>query len=80
LRLSGDSETSSLRGHVHRSAAFTAGDRRRDHAYSIFYVGITIGPFQAPVICGTLGKAAAWHYGFAVAGVGMPPARIAGPK
>ncbi|MFZ3352483.1 MAG: hypothetical protein WA268_16625 [Xanthobacteraceae bacterium] len=36
--------------------------------------------FQAPLICGTLGKEAAWHYGFAAAGVGMLPARIVGPK
>jgi POT family proton-dependent oligopeptide transporter len=36
--------------------------------------------FQAPLICGTLGKEAAWHYGFAAAGVGMLAARIVGPK
>jgi dipeptide/tripeptide permease len=35
---------------------------------SIFYVGVSIGPFQAPLICGTLGGEAAWHYGFAAAG------------
>ncbi len=47
------------------------GDRRRDRAYSIFYVGINVGAFLAPLVCGTLGEEAGWHYGFAAAGVGM---------
>src|SRR5271168_1877364 len=50
---------------------YAAGDRRRDRAYSIFYVGINVGAFLAPLVCGTLGEAAGWHYGFAAAGVGM---------
>jgi proton-dependent oligopeptide transporter, POT family len=50
---------------------YAPGDRRRDRAYSIFYVGINVGAFLAPLICGTLGEKAGWHYGFAAAGVGM---------
>ena len=50
---------------------YTPGDHRRDRAYSIFYVGINIGAFLAPLVCGTLGEKAGWHYGFAAAGVGM---------
>ena len=50
---------------------YAPGDPRRDRAYSIFYVGINIGAFLAPLVCGTLGEAAGWHYGFAAAGVGM---------
>ena len=50
---------------------YAPGDRRRDRAYSIFYVGINIGAFLAPLVCGTLGEKAGWHYGFAAAGVGM---------
>jgi proton-dependent oligopeptide transporter, POT family len=50
---------------------YAPGDERRDRAYSIFYVGINIGAFLAPLICGTLGEEAGWHYGFAAAGVGM---------
>jgi proton-dependent oligopeptide transporter, POT family len=50
---------------------YSAGDRRRDRAYSIFYVGINVGAFLAPLVCGTLGEEAGWHYGFAAAGVGM---------
>jgi proton-dependent oligopeptide transporter, POT family len=50
---------------------YAPGDRRRDRAYSIFYVGINVGAFLAPLVCGTLGEAAGWHYGFAAAGVGM---------
>ncbi len=50
---------------------YPPGDRRRDRAFSIFYVGINIGAFFAPLVCGTLGEEAGWHYGFAAAGVGM---------
>src|SRR5580692_10791147 len=50
---------------------YAPGDHRRDRAYSIFYVGINVGAFLAPLICGTLGEKVGWHYGFAAAGVGM---------
>ena len=50
---------------------YAPGDRRRDRAYSIFYVGINVGAFLAPLVCGTLGEEAGWHYGFAAAGIGM---------
>jgi POT family proton-dependent oligopeptide transporter len=50
---------------------YPPGDRRRDRAFSIFYVGINLGAFLAPLVCGTLGEAYGWHYGFAAAGVGM---------
>src|ERR1700733_5582942 len=50
---------------------YPPGDHRRDRAYSIFYVGINVGAFLAPLVCGTLGLKAGWHCGFAAAGVGM---------
>jgi POT family proton-dependent oligopeptide transporter len=50
---------------------YAPGDHRRDRAYSIFYVGINVGAFLAPLVCGTLGEEVGWHYGFAAAGVGM---------
>src|SRR5208282_643541 len=50
---------------------YAPGDPRRDRAYSIFYVGINLGAFLAPLVCGTLGERVGWHYGFAAAGVGM---------
>ena len=50
---------------------YSAGDPRRDRAYSIFYVGINLGAFLAPLICGTLGEEVGWHYGFSAAGIGM---------
>ncbi len=52
-------------------ALYAPGDRRRDRAFSIFYVGINLGAFLAPLVCGTLGEEYGWHYGFAAAGVGM---------
>ena len=50
---------------------YAPGDLRRDRAYLIFYVGINIGAFLSPFVCGTLGEKVAWHYGFGAAGVGM---------
>jgi len=55
---------------------YAPGDPRRDRAYSIFYVGINLGAFLAPLICGTLGEELGWHYGFSAAGVGMTLALV----
>jgi POT family proton-dependent oligopeptide transporter len=50
---------------------YPQGDPRRDGAYTIFYMGINLGAFIAPLICGPLGERVGWGYGFATAGVGM---------
>jgi POT family proton-dependent oligopeptide transporter len=50
---------------------YPAGDPRRDRAFSIFYVGINVGAFFSPLVCGTLGEVYGWHFGFSAAGVGM---------
>jgi POT family proton-dependent oligopeptide transporter len=50
---------------------YAPGDLRSDRAYSIFYVGINIGAFFSPLVCGTLAATFGWHYGFAAAGFGM---------
>jgi POT family proton-dependent oligopeptide transporter len=50
---------------------YTADDPRRGGAYSVYYVGINLGAFLAPLVCGTLGELYGWHWGFGVAGVGM---------
>ena len=50
---------------------YTAGDNRRDAGFSIFYMGINLGAFIAPIICGYLGQQINWHLGFAMAGIGM---------
>lgn len=47
------------------------GDSRRDGAFTIFYMGINLGAFFSPLVCGTLGQTMGWHYGFSAAGVGM---------
>jgi POT family proton-dependent oligopeptide transporter len=48
-------------------------DERRDSGFSIFYMGINLGGFLGPLVCGYLGQnpAFGWHWGFAAAGVGM---------
>jgi POT family proton-dependent oligopeptide transporter len=46
-------------------------DPRRGWAYNVYYVGINVGGFLAPLVCGWLGETFGWHYGFGAAGVGM---------
>src|SRR5687767_694241 len=46
-------------------------DIRRDAGFSIFYMGINLGAFIAPLVCGYLGQKVSWHTGFGAAGVGM---------
>ena len=51
-------------------------DRRKDAAFTIFYMGINVGAFIAPFICGTLGEGswsnlAPFKWGFLCAGIAM---------
>jgi proton-dependent oligopeptide transporter, POT family len=61
-------------------------DERRDAGFSIFYLGINLGAFAAPLVTGYLAQSDhwksvlvswgfnpiySWHWGFAAAGVGM---------
>nr|WP_298718523.1 peptide MFS transporter [uncultured Steroidobacter sp.] len=46
-------------------------DPRRGPAYNLYYAGINLGAFFAPLVCGTLGEIYGWHYGFGAAGIGM---------
>jgi POT family proton-dependent oligopeptide transporter len=50
---------------------YAPADIRRDAGFSIFYMGINLGAFIAPLICGYLGQQINWHLGFAAAGIGM---------
>ncbi len=52
-------------------ALYAAGDPRAKVAMNVYYVGINIGAFAAPLVCGTLGEVYGWHYGFTTAGIGM---------
>ncbi|MEY8216612.1 MAG: peptide MFS transporter [Colwellia sp.] len=50
---------------------YEEGDHRRDGAFTIFYMGINLGAFLAPITVGVLGEQVNWHYGFILAGCGM---------
>jgi proton-dependent oligopeptide transporter, POT family len=65
---------------------YAPGDTRRDAGFSIFYMGINVGAFIAPLATGFLAQhskfkemlvgwgfdpAHSWHWGFGAAGVGM---------
>lgn len=52
-------------------ALYRSDDERRDSAFTIFYMGINLGAFIGPLLCGWLRIEYGWHYGFAAAGVGM---------
>jgi proton-dependent oligopeptide transporter, POT family len=65
---------------------YSEDDKRRDAGFSIFYMGINLGAFLAPLVVGWLAQSesfrgvlsrmgldpnSAWHWGFGAAGVGM---------
>ena len=66
---------------------YAPGDARRDAGFTIFYMGINIGAFLAPLVCGAflaesetfrrwlhgvgIEPQAAWHFAFGAAAVGM---------
>ncbi len=45
---------------------YKKGDARRDGGFSLFYMGINIGSFIAPLISGWLIKSHGWHWGFGI--------------
>ena len=46
-------------------------DSRRDAAFTIFYMGINVGAFLAPLLTGYVALKYGYSYGFLVAGLGM---------
>lgn len=46
-------------------------DKRRDPAYTIFYMGINLGAALGAIVAGWLGQKYGWKWGFGAAGVGM---------
>jgi POT family proton-dependent oligopeptide transporter len=53
---------------------YPAGDKRVDSAFTIFYMGINLGAFLAPLACGFLGDTgnpADFKWGFLIAAIGM---------
>ncbi|MCE5090552.1 peptide MFS transporter [Staphylococcus devriesei] len=46
-------------------------DRRLDAAFTIFYMGINLGSFLSPFITGYLQTRLGFHFGFAIAAIGM---------
>lgn len=65
---------------------YSKKDPRRDGGFSIFYMGINVGAFVSPIICGYLAQSEtfkaflveqginpthSWHFGFGAAAIGM---------
>ena len=57
---------SSLVGSLYRK-----GDNRMDAGFMIFYMGVNIGGWIAPLLCCWLGVTYGWHFGFGLAGIDM---------
>lgn len=45
--------------------------KKKDGAYTIFYMGVNAGAFLGILLCGYLGEKVGWSYGFGLAGVFM---------
>ncbi len=58
---------STMVGHLYEGP----DDPRRDGGFTLFYIGINVGAFAAPLVIGTVGENVNWHFGFALAAVGM---------
>jgi POT family proton-dependent oligopeptide transporter len=50
---------------------YDKNDPRKDGAFTIFYMGINIGAFLAPITCAYLAQRVDWSLGFLAAGIGM---------
>ena len=52
---------------------YEQGDKRRDAGFTIFYMGVNVGAFFGPIVCGYFAESPrwGWHWGFGAAGVGM---------
>ncbi|MFE4715780.1 peptide MFS transporter [Streptomyces sp. NPDC056728] len=61
------SNISTMVGHLYNGP----DDPRRDGGFTVFYMGINLGAFAAPLVIGTVGQNVNWHIGFALAAVGM---------
>jgi POT family proton-dependent oligopeptide transporter len=72
-------------------ALYARDDVRRDSGFSLFYMGINVGAFIAPIVTGFLAQSSifkdwlqaagfdpllSWHWGFGAAGVGMTFAMV----
>ncbi|MFT4522749.1 MAG: POT family proton-dependent oligopeptide transporter [Bacteroidia bacterium] len=50
---------------------YKKNDPNRTKGFTLFYIGINIGAFAAPLLVGYVGETINWHYGFGMAGIGM---------
>ncbi|UNS97384.1 oligopeptide:H+ symporter [Streptomyces tubbatahanensis] len=58
---------STMVGHLYKGPE----DPRRDGGFTVFYMGINVGGFSAPLLIGWAGEKVSWHLGFGLAAVGM---------
>lgn len=50
---------------------YPEGDARSADGFQIYFIAINVAVIVSPLVCGTLGERAGYHWGFAAAGIGM---------
>jgi len=53
------------------SEMYKGRERKKDGAYTIFYMGVNAGAFLGILLCGYLGEKVGWRWGFGLAGIFM---------
>jgi len=53
------------------AALYPEGGARRDAGFTLYYMGVNLGAFLGPLICGALAQVYGWHAGFLAAAFGM---------
>lgn len=46
-------------------------NEKKDSGFTVFYMGINLGAFFSPLVCGTIASIFGFNWGFASAGIGM---------
>jgi proton-dependent oligopeptide transporter, POT family len=66
--------TGFFKGNIHNLLGLINSDKsshQRDKIFSLFNISINLGSLFAAVTCGYTAHIAGWHFGFAIAGIGM---------
>ena len=53
------------------SGMYKGNDKKKDGAYTIFYMGVNAGAFLGILLCGYIGEQVGWRWGFGLAGIFM---------
>ncbi len=52
-------------------SCYAKNDETRSQGFTLFHVGVNLGPLVASISCGYVANLYGWHYGFGIAALGM---------